>query len=363
MYVGIIGLGLIGGSIARTLKKKNRDIKIIAFDCNEEQLKMALLDENIDSYTLDLGSLQANAFQNCDIIFMCTPINVTIKIIEVIKDVINEDCLITDVSSTKEEVSNTIKKINGINFIGGHPMAGSEKSGYINSSDILFENAFYIVTPFENSKKIHIEMLKGIIKILGGVYVELSPEEHDEAVSMISHIPHILSSVLVNFVRENDNQTDLLKTIAAGGFKDITRIASSDGILWNSIIKSNKKTIVKNYKKFIEEQIKILDVIEKEDETLLIDYIEKGKTYRNSFKNTPNYLKSYDISVDVPDEPNVIGIVATKLGENNINIKNIGINHNREDNVFALTVSFYDEFAMNNATTVLIENNYEVKIL
>ncbi len=359
MQIGIIGLGLIGGSLAKALKKKDSSINILAFDLDYQQLEKALLDKSIDNCTSEID----NNFQNCDIIFICTPIDISIKIICDLKKFIKANCLITDVSSTKEVITKRVLEIPDINFIGGHPMAGSEKTGYEHSSEILFENAFYIVTPFENSKKEHINLLKNIISLIGGIYIEISPKEHDEAVSLISHIPHILASCLVNFVNTNENKDNLLKTIAAGGFKDITRIASASGTLWNSIIMSNKDTIIRNYKKFIDEQIRVLDFIEHCDEEKIISYINAGKMYRDSIGNIPNYIKAYNVSVDVPDQPNVIGIVATKLGVENINIKNIGINHNREDNVFALTISFYDVDSMSQAVEILELSNYLVKVL
>ncbi len=359
MNIGIIGLGLIGGSLAKAIKKKDKNIKIVAFDLDIIQLNSALCDDNIDSYTLKID----DSFQKCDIIFICTPVDITIKIILDLKNHIKKDCLITDVSSTKELLTNKVLEIPNINFIGGHPMAGSEKTGYENSSDILFENTFYIVTPFENSNVVHINLLKDIIYLIGGLYIEISPNEHDEAVSMISHIPHILASSLVNFVNNNDNNDNLLKTIAAGGFKDITRIASASGVLWNTIIKSNKDTILRNYRRFIEEQVQILELIEHNDDEKIIAYIEKGKKYRDSIGNLPNYMKAYNISVNVPDQPNVIGIISTKLGIKGINIKNIGINHNREDSIFALTISFYDEDSMLKAVTILESSNYLVKVM
>ncbi len=359
MEIGIIGLGLIGGSLAKAIKKKDKLIKIIAFDLDKFQLDTALSDKNIDISVFKIDE----SFQNCDIIFVCTPVDITIQVIMELKSFIREDCLITDVSSTKEEITKKVLAIQNINFIGGHPMAGSEKTGYENSSDILFENAFYIVTPFENIRNAHIELLKDIINLIGGIYIEVSPKEHDVAVAMISHIPHILASSLVNFVSKNDSPDHLLKTIAAGGFKDITRIASASGTLWNSIIKSNKDTILKNYRKFIDEQLEILELIEAENNEKIITYIEEGKRYRDSIQNLPNYMKAYNISVDVPDQPNVIGIVASKLGAENINIKNIGINHNREDSIFALTITFYDEPSMVQAVDLLCSSNYLVKVL
>lgn len=358
MNIGIIGLGLIGGSLAKALKSKATNINIIAFDKDIKSLEDAKNDKNIDQYTTAINS----SFENCDIVFLCTPVNISISYIKKISEIVNEDCLITDVSSSKGEIFNETNKIKNINFIGGHPMTGSEQSGYKSSKTTLFENAFYIVTPSENITEIKLNILKEIIQKIGAIYVELSAEEHDKCVAIISHMPHIIASCLVNFVKDQDNSDQILKTLSAGGFKDITRIASSSGELWHSIILSNREYVSNNLKLFIYELKKICDIIDDDEQIIkLIDYINDGKVYRNSFKNTANYLKLYNISVDVPDEPNVIGIIATILGENKINIKNIGINNNREENDYALTIAFHDEISMKNAGLILENINYKTK--
>ncbi len=359
MKIGIIGLGLIGGSIARCLKKNSEKFEIVAFDTNIEQLELAKKDKNIDFYTLNIDE----SFSKCDLIFICTPVNLTHNIVKKLSQIVDKDCILTDVGSTKLNIMTELSGIKGINFIGGHPMAGSEKSGYINSSDILFENAFYIVTPYESTNQESIEVLKYIIQTLGAIYIELSPQEHDNCVSIVSHIPHLIASALVNFVKENDNERQILKTLCAGGFKDITRIASSDGNLWQSIIMSNKDYVLDNLKDLITEIEKIYEFISKDKNEEIVKYINDGKTFRNSFKNTSSYLKSYDVTVDVADKPNAIGVIATILGDNNINIKNIGINNNREFKGFALNITFENEKTMLSAIEVLKGKNYKIEII
>ncbi len=361
MRIGIIGLGLLGGSIAKRIKKNRGNlVNIIAFDNCKDSLECALTENAIDSYTMKIDE----SFSDVDIIFLCTPVNISIKIIDELSGIVKKDCIITDVSSTKSEIVNYTIDFPNLNFIGGHPMTGSEKSGFVSSKETLFENAFYIVTPSKNITKEQIEILKNIIEELGAIYIELSADCHDKSVAIISHLPHIIASVMVNFVKSQDNDSETLKTISAGGFKDITRIASSSGELWQSIISSNKLYVVENLKLFISELENICKTIEEnESKQFLIDYINNGKIYRDSFKDISSYLKLYDITVDVPDEPNVIGIVATILGKNNINIKNIGINNNRENNDFVLKISFNDEKSMKNAVVVLEKNHYKVKLM
>lgn len=356
MRIGIVGFGLIGGSLSLAIKKNITDIYILALDKDEEVLKKAKKDMSIDDYTL---SIDEN-FSNLDIIFICTPVDYVYDYVLELKKYVKVDCIITDVSSTKSELLDTIKNISDINFIGGHPMAGSEKSGYMGASDILFENAYYIVTPYENTKPYLLEKLKHIIDSIGAIYINLSPDEHDKCVSIISHMPHIIASSLVNYVKINDDADSTLKTLSAGGFKDITRIASSSGKLWQSIIFSNKDYVLNSLNGFIKELKKINIMIENDDKIALEEYIDTGAKYRNSFTSTNSFMKKYSIYIDVKDEPKIIGIIATILGENGINIKNIGIVHNREDNPYALEVVFENDYSMKNAIAILKENNFKI---
>ncbi len=356
MKIGIIGLGLIGGSLARAIKKNNIESEIVAFDRVEDELTNAIKEKNIDSYTTKIDS----NFYECDIIFLCTPVDVSIRILDDLEQIVNEKCLITDVSSTKSEIMSFCYNNKKINFIGGHPMTGSEKSGYSNSSEILFENAFYIVTPLKGTNNEYLILLKDIITRIGAIYIEMSAEEHDECLSIISHIPHILASCLVNYLKDIDNDREIYKQLCAGGFKDITRIASSNGELWYSIIESNRENILRNFRKFIDEQETIYEMIKNSSKDI-VEYINNGKTYRDSIEDKTSPLRLYEITVDVKDRPNVIGEVATLLGKNNCNIKNIGINNNRDDYQFALTVAFENESILEKASKILYDSGYNCK--
>lgn len=355
MDIGIIGLGLIGASIAKSIKKNSNEFNIVAFDIDEKILKQALYDKVIDDYTLNIDE----KFNNCDIIFISTPVPFVKDYVLKLSKVIKEDCLLTDVCSTKQTILEEISNIENINFIGGHPMAGSEKSGYFGSSEILFENAFYVVTPYENTKKKYIDRLKNIIELIKAIYIELPSDIHDKSVAIISHIPHIIASCMVNYVKQNDDDNKTLKTLSAGGFKDITRIASSDGALWQSIILSNKEYIIENLQGLIKEiETIILNI--NDESSYIKNYINNGKIYRDSFKNTNSFQKLYKINVIVEDEPNVIGLVATILGNQNVNIKNIGIINNREDEEGALEIHFESDNQKNLAIEVLQENGYKI---
>ena len=244
--IGIIGLGLIGGSIARALKRKNNYV-IYAYDRQETYLKSALKDGIIDK------SCSIDELNSCDIVFVCVPVYIMEQVLTKIMPVLKPHCILTDVGSTKGDVASLVYKL-GIDdrFIGGHPLAGSEKHGYEASKANLFENAFYCLTPFSKTRKKDIEILKAVISDMGAIPLEMTPEIHDRVTAAISHVPHVIAALLVNLVGKLDCEDNLMKTIAAGGFKDITRIASSSPDLWAGICLSNKDVILEILSQFSE---------------------------------------------------------------------------------------------------------------
>ncbi|MBR1738183.1 MAG: prephenate dehydrogenase/arogenate dehydrogenase family protein, partial [Firmicutes bacterium] len=161
--IGIIGLGLIGGSIARAIKRYDRTVKIAAMNRRENSLKMAYDENIIDDYS----TTDFSVFSRCDIIFLCTPVDRICGFVEKLSPYIDKKCILTDVGSTKKSIVEKMRKYENITFIGGHPMAGSEKIGYENSDADLFKNAIYIFTPFEDTPKESLDMMIKITEILG----------------------------------------------------------------------------------------------------------------------------------------------------------------------------------------------------
>lgn len=358
--IGFIGLGLIGGSLAKAIKNHYRDCKIIAYDIKTTSLEEAIANDTIDNYTTDID----NNFRDCQIIFLCAPVENNINAMNKLLPIINDDCIITDVSSTKEKIITAAQDIKCNNFIGGHPMAGSEKSGISAADEHLFENAYYILTPLPDTAKDKIELLQKLITELGALPVVIKPSEHDFITATISHVPHVIASALVNIVSKLDTPDKHMHTLAAGGFKDITRIASSSPEMWQQICLSNNKQIIKVINKFQKELDMIKENINNCDSDELHSFFSSSRDYRNSFsdKNTGFIMKSYKITVDVVDKPGIIAEIASLLSENSINIKNIGINNNREHQEGVLEIVFYDMDSQNESIKVLTDMNYKIYI-
>jgi len=355
---GFIGLGLIGGSVAKALKKADSDCTIIAYDVDQASLELAKKENIADVITDSIN----NEFQECDYIFLCTPVSFHHKQLEEIKKIKKASCIITDVGSVKGSVHTTIADL-GLEhcFIGGHPMAGSEKSGYAASKASLLENAYYILTPTKKVAEEDIHGLFTIIESMKALPLILSPKQHDDATAAISHLPHMLAFSLVNTIREKDSD-GIMKMIAAGGFKDITRIASSSPVMWEQISIENNEALLHMLDCYIEGMSSLREKIAEKDSAYLNKYFSLAKDYRDSFTTLGNGIisRTYHLSLYVPDESGAIAKVSTLFAQNHISIKNIGIVHNREYEEGALQVEFYDENSLARATALLKEKQYQI---
>ncbi len=360
---GFIGFGLIGGSIARVLKEINPNNTLIAYNYNKNKigngLKEALADKVLDSVSYDLEE----GFPTCDIIFLCAPVLSNITYLSLLKKIIKPDCILTDVGSVKGNIHNAVTEL-GLErqFIGGHPMAGSEKTGYQNSHSRLMENAYYILTPTIETPPEMLNKLYEIVQATGAIPLILEPKEHDDITAAISHVPHIIASSLVNLVKDSDDREEKMRTLAAGGFKDITRIASSSPVMWQNICLTNTDSIKYFLKRYINLLNEMKDALEQRDEDYLYRFFDGAGEYRDSIpgKSTGMMKKVFEIYLDIIDEAGAIATIATLLGTNRISIKNIGIIHNREFEQGVLRIEFYDEEASILAVELLKKYRYTV---
>lgn len=355
--VGFIGFGLIGGSIARKFKTDNPDIKIYATAGREETIKRAHALGLVENET----KIDFDAFSECDYIFLCAPVEKNIEYLSQLKDIIKSDCIITDVGSTKTAIHEEVIRL-GLekNFIGGHPMTGSEKTGIDNSNEYLLENAYYIITPTAESNDSQINEFRDVILSLGSIPLILDYKTHDYATASISHLPHMVAFTLVNLISKIDDNNETMKTIAAGGFKDITRIASSSPIMWENICSSNKEQVLNLMDKYIKELTDLRKDIEASNHQALLDYFQAAKDYRDSIDIINKSRIIYEIYLDLPDETGGIAMIANLLAFKGISIKNIGIINNREFEEGVLRIEFEDDDSLNLATEVLQNKNYTI---
>lgn len=358
LSVGFIGLGLIGGSIAKSIRRIFPNTEILGFDVDQNALTSAL-----DDNTLTRTVTSIEAMENCDYIFLCAPVHYNIAYLPILKRIMKGDCILTDVGSVKSDIYAAIHD-NALDdfFIGGHPMVGSERSGYDASNDRLIENAYYFVTPSGTVSEDKIEEFRTFLEDLGAIPIIYSPEIHDEITAYISHIPHVIASSLVNLVASKEDENGMLKQLAAGGFKDITRIASSNPVVWEHILLSNPDNVVTGLKSFVNELNDMISYIENENARGIYNFFDRAKDYRNSVPEhaTGVIRMNYDVYLDIPDEPNALATAVSHIGNAGINLKNIGITHNREDNEGVLRLSFYDNDSAVAALELLKKLGYQI---
>lgn len=359
LNIGIIGLGLIGGSIAKALRRVHPQYRIIGYNRSEPARLAARADGTCNEVTDKIDE----HFSDCDYIFLCTPVEHNITYLSQLKKIISDSCIITDVGSVKTNIHDAVEQL-GMekNFIGGHPMAGSEKTGYEHASDRLVENAYYIVTPTPHSPADRVDELVSIVEGIGAIPVVLDYKEHDRVVSVISHLPHLIAASLVNLVKDSDSDKGYMKLIAAGGFKDITRIASSSPEMWEQICMTNTENISKFITLYTDRLLAVKEELDQKNGSAIYQLFETSRDYRNSFSDNASgpIAKEYRIYCDIIDESGAIATIATILATSGINIKNIGIIHNREFEEGVLKIAFYNEKAKEDAVTILGRHNYTV---
>lgn len=278
---GFIGLGLIGGSVARCIRAAMPEAEITAYNYHKSKshprLELALSDGVLSGITSNLED-----FSECDVIFLCAPVLTNITYLKELAPYLKKGCILTDVGSVKGQIYRAVQE-EGLEdyFIGGHPMAGTEKIGYEHSFAGLLEDCYYILTPTSRIAAAGIKWMQDFVTdIIHAKCVTIDVDEHDQATAGISHAPHIVSAALVNAVHARDHK-GIYQLLAAGGFKDITRISSSSPEMWQNICLSNKDAVLG----FLEEYMQILTdakrQIEEEDAEGILHFFAEAKTYRD----------------------------------------------------------------------------------
>lgn len=359
--VAILGIGLIGGSLALSFKERT-NLKVIGFDRNKENLAFAQAAGALDAgYTTLLP-----AVQDADYVLIALPV-------DKIKQVIHHLCelplkpgvIISDVGSTKAEIVAEGRKLmrSDVTFIGGHPMAGSHRSGFRAAHSLLFENAFYVLTPDHSIAKEKVRELKQVLtEATKAQVVLMDPLEHDRVVGAISHLPHIIASGLVYQVGIYNEQNQWFHQLAAGGFRDLTRIASSHPIMWRDILLSNRKELTRLLDDWIAQMKEFQTAILEEDAPKIEHLFERARQLRDQLPDRRQGMiaRLYQCYLDIPDRPGAIATISTYLAEEKINLSNIGVLENREDAPGLLQLSFRQEEDYRRAVDCLRRRGYAV---
>ena len=360
----IAGLGLIGASMALGIKRDHPDYEILGYNRSQASRDIALERGMIERATDDFASFAPLA----DVIILTLPIKQTIAFIKELANLdLKEGVIISDAGSTKSAIVATAEKCfadKSVRFVGAHPMAGSHKTGAASADVNLFENAYYIFTPSSLTTSDTLEKMRDLLSGLHARFIEIDAEEHDRVTSQISHFPHILASGLMEQTASYAEEHEMARRFAAGGFRDMTRIAESEPGMWTSILLSNRETIIERIEDFKGRLDEIGHAISVGDENQIWNFFNQAREQRQAMEihKRGGVDSSYDLYVDVPDEEDVILRILELL--RGTSLVNIHINEeNREDVHGILQISFKNAQDLKRAEQVITENtNYTVII-
>ena len=360
----IAGLGLIGASMALGIKRDHPDYEILGYNRSRASRDIALERGMIDRATDDFASFAPLA----DVIILSLPIKQTIAFLQELATLdLKEGVIISDAGSTKSAIVTTAEKCfadKPVRFVGAHPMAGSHKTGAASADVNLFENAYYIFTPSSLTTPDTLEEMKDLLSGLHARFIEIDAEEHDRVTSQISHFPHILASGLMEQTASYAEEHEMARRFAAGGFRDMTRIAESEPGMWTSILLSNREIIIERIEDFKRRLDEVGQAISKGDENQIWNFFNQAREQRQAMEihKRGGVDSSFDLYVDVPDEEDVILRILELL--RGTSLVNIHINEeNREDIHGILQISFKNAQDLKRAEQVITENtNYTVVI-
>lgn len=360
--IAIIGVGLIGGSLALALKALPQISKVVGIGRRQKSIDKALALKVIDEGYVDIGK----GIREADVVIVATPVGSIVPVIEQAIPHMHPGTIITDTGSTKANITSRIEEIlpTHLYFIGGHPMAGSEKQGVEAASADLFKNTHYLLTPTDHTNTEAFQLIHSLVTQIGAYVLAIDAEKHDEAMATISHLPHFISAILVNLAGQKIEEIENLLRLAAGSFRDMTRIAASNPDVWLDIAFENKEAILRICREFGKELANIEELIEKGDRKSLVEKLTLARQIRQSLPAIfPKDLKELkELSIPVIDKPGVISEITLTIGELGINIEDIEIIHDPDHRSGILGLVIIGNEAADRAREALVKRGYAVEI-
>jgi len=358
--IAIVGVGLIGGSLGLAFKKLKTAARVVGIS------KPQTLERATELGAIDQGwayEEMAAGLKEAEVVFICTPIQRIVELIPQVAKVVGEGTIVTDVGSTKTAIMDAAARAfsRGAVFIGGHPMAGSEGRGVAAADPFLFQNAVYAVTPPPNVSQKALEALVELVEHLGARVAVMQPEVHDRVAAAVSHLPQMMAISLVEMVGKLDQDNPLFLQLAAGGFRDITRIASSPYEVWQDICATNADQIIAMIDAYVQELERLKGKIGRAelDEDFHFANVTRGTIPEDS----KGFLRPlYEVLVVAEDKPGVISGISLPLAQANLNIKDIEVLKVREDEGGTLRLAFGTQEAAEQAVAILKASGYEARL-
>lgn len=355
----IIGLGLIGGSLGLAMNERRLAGCICGVDTSRENLELALAGEAIHE-TAPLKEAVGDA----DLVILSTPVGVIPDLLREISGWLKPGAVVTDVGSTKKTIVEHAETVLGpdVHFVGGHPMAGSETSGFTGADPYLFENAFYLLTPTAATDSGALSLVRRVVENIGAVVMEIPPDEHELVTAAVSHLPHFVAAALVNAVNKMP-VGDRALALSAGGFRDTTRIAAGSPQMWRDIFITNRERVLETLSYFRSALEEMETAVRNGDGKKIYRALDEASTVRRELPlRSKGYLPYvYEVVVTVPDRPGIIAMLAGLLGDAGINISEIEILRAREGYGGTIRIGFTTPGEQDRAYNLLRANNIKCR--
>ncbi|MDQ1444137.1 MAG: prephenate dehydrogenase [Acidimicrobiaceae bacterium] len=339
------GTGLIGGSIGLALRRQGWHVT--GRDRDEDRAGRAV----------ELGALDATGVdEGASITFIATPVS---TVADLARDALARGGVVTDVGSVKKPI---VDAVNSAHFVGGHPMAGSEQEGVDGAEADLFEGATWVLTPTDQTDSDAFMTVRSVVSSLGANVVALPPERHDALVALVSHVPHLTAASLMGLAAERAEESSALLRLAAGGFRDMTRIAAGHPGIWPDICVENRDAIVDALDSLLAALGDVRSVVAGADRDGLLRILERARAARVNLPSRAVQAEALaELRVPVPDRPGVIAEVTTLAGELAVNIYDLEIAHSTEGDRGVL-VLVVDAAAADLFRGALLARNFRVSV-
>jgi prephenate dehydrogenase len=341
--ISIVGVGLMGGSLAMALMCNPGVEEVIGYDLSLKTRKRARELGICDRVTDTAGEAAAV----CDLLVLAVPVGAMVRAFGGAAELLREGTVVTDFGSAKLKLTAAIEEAAppGIHYVGGHPMTGSEQSGVESARSDLYRNCYYILTPTRETDVDSFRRLHTLLGELGARVISMDPESHDRAMATISHVPHLLSLLLMDMADRQREKMKNLFTIAAGGFRDMTRIAASSPELWIDVCMENREFIVDRLLEYGIGITELAEILDTGDRARLRKKFERARHARTemSVKAGLEIEELFEVTLPVPDEPGVISRISTAVGAIGINIEDISITHPLEGETGILSLDVLGE--------------------
>ena len=324
--VAVVGTGLIGGSVGLALVERHFDV--VGFDHDESRLARA---KELGAVT-EIAVTLADAVVGADLVIVAVPVG---AIAATVVDALDAGAaVVTDVGSVKAPVVAAVERERpdaSARFVGGHPMAGSEQEGVDGADATLFVGSTWVLTPTSNTDERAYTLVLRVIRDLGADVITVTPAHHDELVALVSHVPQLAASTLMDVATANEDDRRTMLRLAAGGFRDMTRIAAGHPGIWPDILATNRDAVLAALDSYVAALLRAREIVASGSREDLLSLLERARAARRNLPIGVSMATNLvELRVPVPDRPGVLAEVTTLAGRLGVNVVDVEIAHSLE---------------------------------